>query len=185
MGYRKAECFGGLRTHAVIFRFRDRNGVGPSEVVVATAAQGRRRRWRKRWPAQNRPAGSMPDGAAARIPPQWDAIDAWRASLSSHRLQALNNPREVCAAYLEYRRDFGDPETKRARLAPKLAPNFLLQIGNDRYDPRCQSVLCADRYFPERPGTDWCVKNRLRCAALLGERSVFWAAPAAWVFATA
>jgi hypothetical protein len=57
--------------------------------------------------------------AAVRLLPRWDEINAWRSSLSHSRQQALNNPREVWAAFLEHRRDLGDPEAKlngRARI---------------------------------------------------------------------
>jgi hypothetical protein len=50
--------------------------------------------------------------AAVRLLAHWDEIDAWRSSLSHSRQQALNNPREVHAAWLEHRRELGDPEAK-------------------------------------------------------------------------
>jgi hypothetical protein len=50
--------------------------------------------------------------AAVRILPRWDEIDAWRGSLSRNRQAALNNPREVHAAFLEHRREHGDPEAR-------------------------------------------------------------------------
>jgi hypothetical protein len=50
--------------------------------------------------------------AAVRMLSRWDEIDAWRSSLPRHRQQALNNPREVWAAYVEHRRELGDPEAK-------------------------------------------------------------------------
>jgi hypothetical protein len=50
--------------------------------------------------------------AAVRLLPQWDDIDAWRTSLPPHRQQALNNPREVHAAWIEHRRKLGDPDAK-------------------------------------------------------------------------
>jgi hypothetical protein len=51
--------------------------------------------------------------AAVRVLPQWGEIDAWRSSLPQQRRQALNNPRETYAAFLEHRRELGDPEAKR------------------------------------------------------------------------
>jgi hypothetical protein len=50
--------------------------------------------------------------AAVRLLSRWDEIDAWRASLPNNQQQALNNPREVWAAYLKHRRELGDPEAK-------------------------------------------------------------------------
>jgi hypothetical protein len=47
-----------------------------------------------------------------RLLSYWDEIDAWRSSLPRSRQQALNNPRETWAAYLEHRRELGDPEAK-------------------------------------------------------------------------
>jgi hypothetical protein len=50
--------------------------------------------------------------AAVRLLPRWEEINAWRSSLPHGRQQALNNPREVWAAFLEHRRGLGDPEAK-------------------------------------------------------------------------
>jgi len=50
--------------------------------------------------------------AAVRLLPRWDEIDDWRSSLPRTRQQALNNPREVWAAYVEHRRELGDHEAK-------------------------------------------------------------------------
>ena len=44
---------------------------------------------------------------------QWDEIDSWRSGLPNSRQKALNNPRETYAAWLEHRRDIGDPEAKK------------------------------------------------------------------------
>jgi hypothetical protein len=52
---------------------------------------------------------------AVRVLPRWDEIDAWRTTLPRGRQQALNNPREVEAAYVEHRRELGDPEVKPPR----------------------------------------------------------------------
>jgi hypothetical protein len=48
--------------------------------------------------------------AAVRLLPHWDEIDAWRSSLALSRQQALDNPRDTCAAYVSHRRELGDPE---------------------------------------------------------------------------
>lgn len=50
--------------------------------------------------------------AAVRLLSRWDEIDAWRSSLPHNRQAALNNPRETWAAYLEHRRELGDPEAR-------------------------------------------------------------------------
>jgi hypothetical protein len=50
--------------------------------------------------------------AAVRLLSRWDELDAWRSSLPHSRQAALNNPRETWAAYLEHRRELGDPEAK-------------------------------------------------------------------------
>jgi hypothetical protein len=50
--------------------------------------------------------------AAVRMLPRWDEIDEWRTSLPRDRQQALNNPREVWAAYVDHRRELGDPEAR-------------------------------------------------------------------------
>jgi hypothetical protein len=50
--------------------------------------------------------------AAVRLLSHWDEIDAWRSGLPPSRQQALNNPRETWAAYLEHRRELGDPEAR-------------------------------------------------------------------------
>jgi hypothetical protein len=50
--------------------------------------------------------------AAVRLLSHWEEIDAWRSSLPRSRQQALNNPRETWAAYLEHRRGLGDPEAR-------------------------------------------------------------------------
>jgi len=50
--------------------------------------------------------------AAVRLLPRWDEIDDWRSSLPRTRQQALNNPREVWAAYVEHRSELGDHEAK-------------------------------------------------------------------------
>jgi hypothetical protein len=50
--------------------------------------------------------------AAVRLLPHWEEIDSWRSSLPHSRQQALNNPRETWAAYLEHRRKLGDPEVR-------------------------------------------------------------------------
>jgi hypothetical protein len=51
--------------------------------------------------------------AAVRILPRWGEIDAWRSSLPNSRQKALNNPRETYAAWLDHRRELGDPEAKK------------------------------------------------------------------------
>jgi hypothetical protein len=50
--------------------------------------------------------------AAVRMLPRWDEIDAWRTTLDRRRQQVLNNPREVWDAFVEHRRELGDPEAK-------------------------------------------------------------------------
>jgi hypothetical protein len=50
--------------------------------------------------------------AAVRMLPRWDELDTWRSTLPRSRQAALNNPREVWAAYVEHRRELGDPEAK-------------------------------------------------------------------------
>jgi hypothetical protein len=65
-----------------------------------------------------------------RILPQWDDIDAWRSNLPNSRQKALNNPRETYAAWLEHRREIGDPEAKRrpVRSDRQKLPSWLEQM---------------------------------------------------------
>jgi hypothetical protein len=49
---------------------------------------------------------------AVRLLPRWEEIDDWRTSLPRSRQQGLNNPREVWAAYVDHRRELGDPDAK-------------------------------------------------------------------------
>src|SRR5262249_37397914 len=68
--------------------------------------------------------------AAVRMLPRWDEIDAWRSTLSRSRQQALNNPREVWDAFLEHRRELGDPEARErpTKRQHRQFPSLLEQI---------------------------------------------------------
>jgi hypothetical protein len=57
--------------------------------------------------------------AAVRLLSHWEEIDAWRSSLPRSRQQALNNPRETWAAYLDHRKKLGDPGAKDRPAARK------------------------------------------------------------------
>jgi hypothetical protein len=68
--------------------------------------------------------------AAVRLLPRWDEINDWRSSLPRSRQQALNNPREVWDAYVEHRRELGDPEAKPRDVARRYRqfPTMLEQV---------------------------------------------------------
>jgi hypothetical protein len=68
--------------------------------------------------------------AAVRLLPRWEEINAWRSSLPHNRQQALNNPREVWAAFLEHHRKLGDPEAKHrpAKRHRRQYPSLLEQM---------------------------------------------------------
>jgi hypothetical protein len=68
--------------------------------------------------------------AAVRLLPRWDEIDDWRSSLPRNRQQALNNPREVWDAFVEHRRELGDPEARSRPLArvQRQFPSMLEQV---------------------------------------------------------
>jgi hypothetical protein len=60
------------------------------------------------------------------------------ASLPHNRQQALNNPREVWAAYVEHRRGLGDPEAK-ARPATRQFPTW-----EEQYEALCEQLQAAE-----------------------------------------
>ena len=81
--------------------------------------------------------------AAVRLLPHWDEIEAWRSGLPRSRQQALNNPRETWAAYLEHRRELGDPAARsrpagrKHRQYPSLLEQYealaeQLELANER-----------------------------------------------------
>jgi hypothetical protein len=92
--------------------------------------------------------------AAVRLLPRWDEIDEWRSSLPRNRQQALNNPREVWAAYVEHRRELGDPEakprppTRKRKLVPSLLEQYeaLLELVEAERE-RAERAERAEQYF--------------------------------------
>jgi hypothetical protein len=97
--------------------------------------------------------------AAVRLLPRWDDIDAWRSSLPHSRQQALNNPRETWAAYLEHRRALGDPEAKSRPAARKHRqyPSLLEQYEAlaeqlEMAEQRAERAERESEYFEEMMG---------------------------------